>query len=405
MVSKGLGETIRNLILYVSILSVIYIILTRESMIGYLNLNAEFIRFSLITTSALLLHAELSRRFIIGNKGKVLSLILSVFGFSFFAYSILEAANPKVDIKALAFPIILTILSLTSYKACREVLVTDSLKPFKKIVYSISSTLLSYCIWQYLSWMYEFTAFGTYTFIVTVADLGPLAFLASNIQRFYVTIPLSEVGRAVYLATSVTVTIILTTLSISELSSGVLAELSNFSEKHKLKIFSISLILGIYFFIVKPVLVTVLPSTNFLDWGFIGFVTLRFYQAMKRSTIDSMQEEDFQRGGSSLKRIKRRDSEDFERLKDLQRSFVSEGLQDPLIKGLTSFLTDCGFSRQDIAYIMAPLIEYEDEKTPLLPLSSIKRRVMKRNMKKREEVLRKVIDRATSLRGGINESS
>ncbi|RLG99933.1 hypothetical protein DRO28_00655 [Candidatus Bathyarchaeota archaeon] len=405
MVSKGLGETIRNLILYVSILSVIYIILTRESMIGYLNLNAEFIRFSLITTLALLLHAELSRRFIIGNKGKVLSLILSFFGFSFFAYSILEAANPKVDIKALAFPIILTILSLTSYKACREVPVTDSLKPFKKIVYSISSTLLSYCIWQYLSWMYEFTAFGTYTFIVTVADLGPLAFLASNIQRFYVTIPLSEVGRAVYLATSVTVTIILTTLSISELSSGVLAELSNFSEKHKLKIFSISLILGIYFFIVKPVLVTVLPSTNFLDWGFIGFVTLRFYQAMKRSTIDPMQEEDFQRGGSSLKRIKRRDSEDFERLKNLQRSFVSEGLQDPLIKGLTSFLTDCGFSRQDIAYIMAPLIEYEDEKTPLLPLSSIKRRIMKRNMKKREEVLRKVIDRATSLRGGINESS
>ncbi|RLI21141.1 hypothetical protein DRO47_04085, partial [Candidatus Bathyarchaeota archaeon] len=255
MVSKGLGETIRNLILYVSILSVIYIILTRESMIGYLNLNAEFIRFSLITTLALLLHAELSRRFIIGNKGKVLSLILSFFGFSFFAYSILEAANPKVDIKALAFPIILTILSLTSYKACRELLVTDSLKPFKKIVYSISSTLLSYCIWQYLSWMYEFTAFGTYTFIVTVADLGPLAFLASNIQRFYVPIPLSEVGRAVYLATSVTVTIILTTLSISEFSSGVLAELSNFSEKHKLKIFSISLILGFYFFIIKPVLV------------------------------------------------------------------------------------------------------------------------------------------------------
>jgi len=188
----------------------------------------------------------------------------------------------------------------------------------------------------------------------------------------------------------------------------VVSEICRWVHSSQLRNFIIGFFLGTYLLIVRPFIMALLPYAMLIEWGIAGFIVARAYAGFKSEISGKytvpLRVAYWKKHTQEIKYMKEKEFEDARRFQEI---FVEEGRRGPLVIYLTSLLLKNGLSVDQIDLLLHPLIEYEDEKVPLLAFSWEKRRVINRNRKSREEVLNQVMKNISSIieeggiRGGI----
>jgi len=178
----------------------------------------------------------------------------------------------------------------------------------------------------------------------------------------------------------------------------VVSEICRWVHSSQFRNFIIGFFLGTYLLIVRPFIMALLPYAMLIEWGIAGFIVARAYAGFKSEISGKytvpLRVAYWRKHTQEIKYMKEKEFEDARRFQEI---FVEEGRRGPLIIYLTSLLLKNGLSVDQIDLLMRPLIEYEDEKVPLLAFSWEKRRVINRNRKSREEVLNQVMKNIFSI--------
>jgi len=178
----------------------------------------------------------------------------------------------------------------------------------------------------------------------------------------------------------------------------VVSEICRQVHSSQLRNFIIGFFLGSYLFIVRPFIMTMLPYAILIEWGIAGFMVARAYSGFK-SEIDKKYVVPLRiaRWRKHVQEIKYMKEKEFEDARMFQKIFVEDGYQGPLVIYLTSLLLKNGMSVDEIDSLIHPLIEYKDKKVPLLAFSWEKRRIINRNRRSREEVLKQVMENISKI--------
>jgi len=139
-----------------------------------------------------------------------------------------------------------------------------------------------------------------------------------------------------------------------------------------------------YFAFVRPILSNRPGLISLFDWVLVLAV---FLKALSKVRMTVTEGETFE--------LHRRSEVGFEEMTDeVERAkgeFLERGNKTKLLVVLIKYLSD--LSVRDLEVIVEPLVKYQDRRIPKLAFNWEKRRILKENLRRREEILREITRR------------
>jgi hypothetical protein len=179
---------------------------------------------------------------------------------------------------------------------------------------------------------------------------------------------------------------------IAFISVLALTALSNVSEKTAFLrnqrgfLLGIVLAIGIYITFIKPLIGERVGIANFIEWAIVTLATLKVARSVPRS-IEVEKGSMIEVHRKSEKVVKDDIQSEIERAEAI---FLERGEKVPLIVALSRHLGNAGVSNQLISECITPLIQHEDDRTPLFAFPWEKKLIELKNKRKRAKIIESV---------------
>jgi len=145
-----------------------------------------------------------------------------------------------------------------------------------------------------------------------------------------------------------------------------------------------TLIVSVYFTLVRPLLFDRPGLINFIDWLIVVGVFFRASSILRRSmVVDESELVKIHEFKVSLKK-----EEIIESVEKAKKEFIENGLKSPLIAVISQVLISAGWRLDDVARVISFIVSHEDEKIPKLAFGWERKFIENRNKKRREEVIK-----------------
>lgn len=206
-----------------------------------------------------------------------------------------------------------------------------------------------------------------------------LAGVGLTISAYFGYTMLSSFGELRFLLVIVLVILALTTV-LSFYVRGLM-EWRNFLIATAIVVYSYSVF-------VRPILSNRPGLISFFDWVLVLIV---FLKALSKVRMTVTEGEIFEVHRSEI---------GFEEVTDVieraKREFLEKGDKTKLLVVLIKYLSD--LSVKDLEVIVEPLIKYQDKRIPNPAFNWEKRRILKENLKRREEILKEIMRRLEEVK-------
>lgn len=383
---RALKITISSLIL----LFAVYFLFTPEGIVqAYFYLDLSFLTRPFMILIVLLLPSRLINAFTEQNWAKGVRIALDGLALIFFAYTFFEASSPILsNHRSLTAFTVLAIIGISVIRA-KDL---ARFEGFKHVISGAAVLLIGYALWEVS--LHFSKGLGSLPLSLDQLALGPLKIWEGNLNT---QLGLADFRNAFFAGLIVIAVALFLSCGVKSKNS-IIKEVSNWLYKSQLRNFLIGFLFCFYLLTLRPILSVIFPPIQLFEWGIAGFIVARTYSGFK-SEIDKRYTV-LPRKSPWTKHVQRvtyRKDEDFEAVKELQEHFVEKGVKAPLTLYLTQLLSKNGFSIEHMSQILGSIIYYEDEKIPLIAFGWEKKRIIKKNRKKREEVLKDLMETLSSL--------
>ncbi len=191
---------------------------------------------------------------------------------------------------------------------------------------------------------------------------------------------------------AVPVLILLLTLALTSLANFS-ESLSFLRDQRAFLIFTI-IAVSIYYILLKPLIGERVGIANFLEWLIVLLVILKIGRSIARVEVGYSTEVHAHRVDERAIR-----DEAYEAIEFAERMFLEKGVKNYLAAAIASAIS--ATSKPGVIKagdVIAPVVEYEDEKIPLLSFPWERRMIEMKNRRRREKVLNEVRRRLEDLR-------
>ena len=371
---------------YLILLLAVYFLLMPNGILQeYFGLDFSFLAIPLVVSILLLLSSRLIMTLAEQNWAKGLSMAVDGLAMISFVYIFFEANPPFFsDYRQLSTFAVLTAIGVTVARA-RNLIRPEG---FRHVLSGAGVIIIGYALWQ--ASLNLSGDIGEFHLSLDRLAIGPLKIWEGRLD---VQFGLVDFQSAFFAGLIVVAAALV--LSYGAKSENVIVrDLSSWLYKSQLRNFLIGFLFGLYLLTLRPIFAVIFPPIQLFEWGIAGFIVSRAYSGFK-SEVDKKYTISLSVAPwtKHIQKITYRKDEDFEALKEIQEVFVDLRDKGPLMLYLTLLLSRNGFSIDQINQLLNPLIYYSDEKIPLIAFGWEKRRIIKKNRKRREQVLRNLMER------------
>jgi len=366
----------------------------------YLGLDVSYVVPYVTIVIPLLLLSKLSETLTERKIGKIISIILNELAiltlvFLFFDvrypdrkdapyyYLLLWLCDFREDNLSLRLFAVLGVIGIAFGRA--RGLVSHEGK--RNILGGVSLLLVAYSLWS-AALTLSGNVSDFYLGSIESPVIGPFKMWNGTVD---VRVSLSDIETAFFFGSLAVAFALFASYGISA-KNIVVSRICNWFYRSQLRNFVVGTFFGCYLFIIRPVITVIFPYAVLIEWGIAGIFVVRAYSGFKfeigRKYTVPLKVASWRKHVQEVTYV---EDEDFENVNKLQKIFVEHGEKAPLIIYLTLLLFMNGFKTNYIAQVLAPLIDYEDEKVPFFAFGWEKRRVLERNLRNRKELLGKLI--------------
>ncbi len=180
--------------------------------------------------------------------------------------------------------------------------------------------------------------------------------------------------------------IIFLIFAVTAFSTAYSGEVAGFVRSQRGFLIGLVFILAVYIFFIKPLLIGRPGIANYIEWLIIAVAFYKLARDFKkRIEIDESESivlhemrDDFLKDPYSSE------------LDKAEKEFVERGIKTPLIVSLVIILNSAGISSKSIARLVSPIVTYQDEKPPRLPIPWEVKLVERRNRYMRKRIVDRI---------------
>lgn len=368
----------------VPILAVYFLLMPSGILREYFGLDLSFLVTPIVVSILLLLSSRLVMAVTSRNWAKGLGIAIDGLAMIFFVYMFFEASPPFFSsYRQLFMFTVLTVIGITAARA-RNLIKTEG---FRHVLSGAGVILMGYALWQ--ACLSLSGDIGEFHLSLDRLAIGPLRIWEGRLD---VQLGLADFQNAFFAGVIVVAAALV--LSYGAKSENVIVrDVSGWLYRSQLRNFLIGFLIGLYLLTLRPIFAVIFPPIQLFEWGLAGFIISRAYSGFK-SEIDKKYTVSLSVAPwtKHMQKITYKEDEDFEALREIQEVFVELRDKGPLMLYLTLLLSRNGFSIDQINRLLNPIIYYSDEKIPLIAFGWEKRRIVKNNQKRREMVLRNLME-------------
>ena len=382
-------KALKTTISYVLLLLAVYFLFAPEGVLQeYLGLDFSFLTPPLMILILLLLPSRLVNASTEQKWAKAISVTIDGFALIFFIYTLFQAGPPFIsNYRSLTTFAFLATIGITVARG-KNLVEHESLK---RLLSGASVLLIGYALWEGSMQLSE--GLGGFRLSLDRLAIGPLVLWEGRLDTL---LGLADFENA-FFAGLIVVAAALVFSSGVRSKNNVVKDVSNWLYKSQLRNFLIGFFFSLYLFTLRPIFAVLFPAIQLFEWTIAGFIVSRAYSGFK-SELDKRYTVSLTRTPwtKHVQKITYKKDEDFEALKDLQETFIEGGVKAPLVLYLSTLLSKSGFSIERMDQMLGSLIYYEDEKIPLIAFGWEKKRIVRKNRKRREEMLGSLMETLSS---------
>ncbi len=289
---------------------------------------------------------------------------------SILAYYALSATERYSSFRALLVPPIVVVLADITFSN----LVLHGI-PYFYGQYIASRNLIIVTLFAIAAALVEYTEKPLYQ-----AAISASCFVVAGISSYML---LNSLGLSKFALPALIAFLIFAATAFSTAYGGEIAE---FIRGQRGFLIGLVFVLAAYIFFVKPLLIGRPGIANYIEWLIVAVAFYKVARDFKRRIVVDESE--------SVALHEMRD----EFLKDpysseldkAEKEFVERGVKTPLIVSLVMILTSAGLGSKRIAKIVSPIVSYQDEKPPRLPIPWEVRLIERRNRYMRKRIVDRI---------------
>lgn len=334
-------------------------------------LNLPNLGYELVGPALILLASQIIP-IIVERKGiNVVAYILKGVSFARFVYILFITMGTRIfflfQVGYLGNLLVLIVFGVMIHGLGKEMTVWARFNRFQPIFSGVGVIIVGLALWEMMKTIYMAIHLTMATIpFVNIGSMFLMGFLAVTIALF------SSYGRY--------------------LKEPVIMEISNWLAESQLRNFLIGSFFGFYFFLLRPIIVQAFFFAPIIEWSLVGLIMLRVYSGVKSKISEEYAPPlDIASWKRHVQKIGYRGDPDLEEIRYLQSLFVNEGVRDPILVFLTVLLAKNDYPQKGIAYLLHPLINYEDKGVPLIAFDWEKKRILKKNREARMKIMNAVM--------------
>lgn len=377
----GIGQAIRSLLFAVIACGVVIFLLSSSGPVSSgLGLNLSFLIAAFVGYYIFRLLSRLSSIFLVSYYGPAAAYIFNGLAFSFFFYYLLGKAMLFTRIPALEGLgwLFSTLSNTTGY-----VLLFISGYVLSKLAGLLSE----------LSWGRQIYPLGNALgqFLVGLSLWQVLAAFSDSWA------PMNRIGLILFAGM---LAVVISNIGAygERLKNPFIVDASRWLGQSPHVKFILGALIAAYIIFIRPAIVGIFRYAPLIEWLLVCLAAWRLFKGIKSGLKThcsvELQEADWRK---HVQQIADRQGLDFIHLGDIQQRFVSQGDRDSLLIYLVLLLNDNGLPVAEINQILHPLINHQDAKMPWFAFGWEQRRILRRNEKKRQPILKEIMENLKAI--------